>query len=306
MEILKNKTAFVTGGASGIGLGIAKAFADEGMNIVIADLRQKAIDEVLPYFEEKGVPALGIKLNVTDRDEYIKAVAAAEARFGNIHVLVNNAGIGGAHGPLWAVSTVDTDFALDINLKGVLNGIQTIVPRMLAHGEGGHVVSTASKAALIPVPGCGLYNLTKQAVVALTETMAEDLVGTTVNASVLCPGPFSSNLGASSREIEAELLGREVKKTDADKPPKDAQPIDFSKVFDKPEDAGRRVVRGIRRNDLYILTHSSFKKGFEERASAISRAFPDEPVNEELAKAFGMLLHNDIFEKQTQVPALDK
>ena len=305
MEHLKNKTAFITGGASGIGLGIAKAFADEGMNIVIADLRQKAIDEALPYFEEKGVPVLGIKLNVTDRAEYVKAVDAVKAKFGNIHVLVNNAGIGGGNGPLWKVSAEDTDFALDINLKGVLNGIQAIVPHMLEHGEGGHVVSTASKAALIPVPGCGLYNLTKQAVVALTETMAEDLVGTTVNASVLCPGPFSSNLGMSSMEIEAELLGREVKTFERRDPPKDAPVIDFTKVFDKPEDAGRRVVRGIKRNDLYILTHASFKKGFEERANAILRAFPEEPFNYDLQKAFGMLLHNDIFDKQTQVPALD-
>ena len=305
MESLKNKTAFITGGASGIGLGIAKACADEGMNIVIVDLRQNAIDEVLPYFEEKNVPVLGIRLNVTDRVEYTKAADAAEAKFGNIHLLVNNAGISGANGPLWAVSAEDTDFALDINLRGVLNGIQTIVPRMLAHGEAGHIVSTASKAALIPVPGCGLYNLTKQAVVGISETLAEDLIGTNVNASVLCPGPFSSNLGTSSMEIEAELLGREIKKREMREPPKDAPPIDFSKVFNTPENAGLRVVRGIKRNDLYILTHSSFKKGFEERASAISRAFPDEPFNEDLAKAFGMLLHNDIFDKQTQVPALD-
>ena len=305
MEILKNKTAFVTGGASGIGLGIAKAFADEGMNVVIADLRQKAIDEVLPYFEGKGCPVMGIKLNVTDREEYVKAVDAVKAKFGNIHVLVNNAGIGGAGGPLWNVSGVDTDFAIDVNLKGVLNGIQAIVPHMLEHGEGGHIVSTASKAALIPVPGCGLYNITKQAVVGMTESLAEDLVGTTVCASVLCPGPFTSNLGASSMEVEAELLGREVRKMGPPPSSSDAPPMDFSKVFSTPEDAGRRVVRGIKRNDLYILTHASFKKGFEEKANAILRAFPEEPFNYDLQKAFGMLLRNDIFDLQTQVPALD-
>lgn len=304
MENLCGKTAFITGGASGIGLGIAKAFADEGMNLIIADLRQRAIDEALPYFEQRGVNAIGVKLNVADRADYKRAVGEALEHFPSIHVLVNNAGIGCAHGPLWEVGAEDTDFALEVNLKGVLNGIQLLVPHMLAHGEGGHIVSTASKAALIPVAGCGLYNVTKQAVLAITETLAEDLEGTSVAASVLCPGPCSSNLGMSSAEVEAEVLGRELPPPPNFERPEGEEPVDFTKIFHTPEDMGRRVVRGIKRSDLYILTHSEFKAGFEERANAICRAFPDEAPGSELGKYFGMLLQNDVFNKQTQVPAL--
>ena len=187
MDNLTGKTAFITGGASGIGLGIAKACAKEGMKVVIVDFRQDALDTTSKLFMENNWPVLCIKLDVTDRVAYAKAVEEAEAKFGNIHLLVNNAGIGCAGGPLWAVTPKETDVAIDINLTGVLNGIQAIVPHMLKHGEGGHIVSTASKAALLAVPNCGLYNVTKQAVVGIMETLAMDLVGTNIGASAFCP-----------------------------------------------------------------------------------------------------------------------
>ncbi|MDR2530380.1 MAG: SDR family NAD(P)-dependent oxidoreductase, partial [Oscillospiraceae bacterium] len=247
MESLKGKTLFVTGGASGIGLGIAKAAAVEGANIFIADLRQSAIDESLAWFKENNYPAAGAKLDVSDRSAFKVAADAAEAKFGKIHILINNAGIGCASGPLWSVSAEDTDFALRINLVGVLNGIQEIVPRILKHGEEGYIVSTASKAGLIPVPGCGLYNLTKQAVVGISETLASDLKGTKVGAAVLCPGPFTTNLGKSGQEVEAELLGREIKPflppqpKDGEEPPKRPAPpadVDFTKIMRSIDEAG--------------------------------------------------------------------
>ncbi|MDR3148640.1 MAG: SDR family NAD(P)-dependent oxidoreductase [Oscillospiraceae bacterium] len=209
MENLWGKTAFVTGGASGIGLGIAKCCALEGMNVVVVDMRQSAIDEAMKYFETNNQPAIGINLDVTDRDAYIQAVEQAKAKFGNIHVLVNNAGIGCAGGPLWKVSFKEADLAVKVNLTGVLNGIQIIVPHMLEHGEGGHIVSTASKAALLPVPGTALYNVTKSAVVGIMESLAEDLVGTNVGASAFCPGGYETNLGKSSGEVTAALMGDE-------------------------------------------------------------------------------------------------
>ncbi|MDR3209619.1 MAG: SDR family NAD(P)-dependent oxidoreductase [Oscillospiraceae bacterium] len=314
MENLKGKTAFVTGGASGLGLGIAKALAAEGVNIVVADLRQAAIDEALPQID---APTLGIKLDVSDREAYKAAADAAIAKFGKIHILINNAGIGGANGPLWSVSAKDTDFALRINILGILNGIQEIVPRMLEHGEGGYVVSTASKAGLIPVPGCGLYNLTKQAVIGITETLASDLPEG-YGAAVLCPGPFTTNLGMSGQEVQAELLGEKLPPPPTFAPPpapaegEDAPPpppafggfgdVDFSRIQRDPLEAGKRVVRGIKRGDIYILTHVEFKKGFEARANAILRAFPDEEPYDGFAKVFSFLANNPVFEKQTQVP----
>ncbi|MDR0917288.1 MAG: SDR family NAD(P)-dependent oxidoreductase [Oscillospiraceae bacterium] len=308
MEALQGKTAFVTGGASGIGLGIAKACAKEGMKVVIADMRQNAIDDALAIFKENGWPVLGLELNVTDREAYVKAADAAEATFGKIHLLVNNAGIGCAGGPLWSVTGKETDIAVSVNLIGVLNGIQTIVPRIIAHGEGGHIVSTASKAAIIPVPGCGLYNVTKSAVLGVMLTLAMDLEGTNVGASAFCPGGYITNLGLSSGVVTAALSG------DAPPPPPPAPPagggapiaMDWDGLLRSPDDAGARVVRGVKRGDLYILTHAEFKEGYAEHAQAVLRAFPDEIPNPRYGETFTNLTRNDIFGKQTQVPALGK
>lgn len=310
MERLSGKTAFITGGASGLGLGIAKACARESMNIVIADIREKAIDEALQIFRVNDWPAHGIVLDVTDREGYVKAADEAEAAFGKIHVLVNNAGIGIREGKVWEDDVRDVDMAIDVNYRGVLNGIMTIVPRILEHGEGGHVVSTASKAALVPVPGFTLYNSLKMAVVTVMETLASDLQGTGVGSSVFCPGPFMTNLGQTSGEVRAKRLGAEVPEFAPPPPPKEGAapppPMDFSKVIRDPDEAGERVVRGIKRGDLYILTHSDFKSGWEARAAAIAKAFPDEPENPEFKKIFSILTYNPVFEKQTRVPGYKK
>jgi NAD(P)-dependent dehydrogenase (short-subunit alcohol dehydrogenase family) len=316
VENLQGKTAFITGGASGLGLGIAKACAKEGMNIVIADFRQNAIDEALQFFKDNKYPAIGVQLDVTDREGYVKAADAAEAAFGKIHVLVNNAGIGiGEPKPAEGkFDYKDIDLAIDVNYKGVLNGIMTIVPRIVKHGEGGHIVSTASKAGLVPVPGFILYNSLKNAVISVMETLACDLKQYNIGSSVFCPGPFSTNLGMSSSELRAKHFGIEVpkfempkrKEGEAPPPPPPGPMIDFSKIMRDPIEAGERVVRGIKRNDIYILTHSDFKVGWDARAAAISKAFPDEPANPDFTKVFAMLAYNPIFETQTQVPAYEK
>lgn len=305
MTDLKNKTAFITGAASGLGLGIAKAFAKEGMNIVVADFRQTAIDEVMPIFKENGWPAHGILLDVTDRAAFAKAADEAEAVFGNIHVLVNNAGIGHREGNIWETSYEDMDFFIDINYKSILNGIRTIVPRILKHGEGGHVVSTASKNGLIPVSGMVLYNSTKRAVMAIMETLAIDLEGTGVGASVFCPGPFQTNLGQSTNAFREKHLGAPFSPPD---PSKMKQTINFDPSIDRgsmersPDEAGARVVRGIKRGDLFILTHSEWKPGWEAHAAAVTRAFPEEEPNKDFMKVFRLHVGNPIYDKQTQVP----
>lgn len=302
MENLKGKTAFITGGASGIGLGIAKACAKEGMNVVIADMRQNAIDETVQLFNDNNWPVFGVQLDVSDREAYKVAVDAAEAKFGNIHLLVNNAGIGCAGGPLWSVTHKDTDMAVRINLIAVLNGIQEILPRMIKHGEDSHIVSTSSKAALIPVPGCGLYNVTKAAVASIMETLAEDLAGTNIGASAFCPGGYKSNLGSSSNEVTARIAGEEVKPM----PKFEGGPAmaAWDEVIRSADDAGARVVRGVKRGDLFILTHAEFRDGIESKLNAIRRAVPDEAPNPRYKEVFPMVVYNDIYDKQTQVPAL--
>jgi len=304
MQKLSGKTAFITGGASGIGLAIAKAAAQAGMNIILADLRRSVLDEALLWFSENGIEAIGIELNVTDRAAFENAAAEAVSRFGNIHLLCNNAGIGCKPGPLWEVSHQDTDIALDVNLRGVLNGIQAIVPGMIKHGEGGHIVNTSSKNGLLPPPTLGLYNLTKAAVVALTETLASELPEG-YGASVFCPGPFKTSLGDTSREVPALLKGEPVpppspppewlQHTEMDFDPEEA----FSREM-PAEVAGNLVIRGVRRGDLYIITHPEFYEGVKARYDAVLRAFPKDKPNEAFKKMFAFLTYNPVFAKQRE------
>ena len=275
MKNFKGKTAFITGGASGLGLGIAKAFARAGMNIVIADFRQEAIDAALPIFKANSWPVHGVLLDVTDREAYVRAADEAERVFGKIHILVNNAGVGIMEGFIWEASYEDMDFALEINFKSVLNGIKTILPRILAHGEEGWVVSTASKNGLIPLGGMVLYNATKRAVMATMETLAIDLQGTNVGASVFCPGPFRTNLGATTDAISSRHLGRPfVQKgatPDPNAPKVDMSKVDMSKMERDPEEAGERVLRGILRGDLFIFTRMRSASRAKRRMSPACR-----------------------------------
>ena len=307
MDKFMGKTAFITGGASGLGLAIAKAAATAGMNVVLADLRKSVLDEALVWFRENGKNAIGIELNVTDRAAFEKANAEATATFGNIHLLCNNAGIGCERGPLWQVTAKDTDVAIDVNLRGVLNGIQAVVPGMLAHGEGGHIVNTSSKNGLLPPATLGLYNLTKGAVVSLTETLAADLPEG-YGASVFCPGPFKTNLGNTTREVQALLKGEELTESAAPSPMKailEDPELDFDpqEAFAREmpaEEAARLVFRGIRRSDLYIITHPEFYEGVKARYDAVLRAFPKDKPNEAFKRLFAFLTYNPAFTKQRE------
>jgi NAD(P)-dependent dehydrogenase (short-subunit alcohol dehydrogenase family) len=311
MKNLQGKVAFITGAASGIGLGIAKACGRAGMKVVIADIRQKAIDEALPFFKEKGWPAMGVQLDVTDREAYARAADEVEKTFGNIHVLVNNAGVEAPMGPLWKNTFKDYDFIMGVSFTGIINGILTILPRILAHGEEGHVVSTASQSGLYVVPGAALYCAIKAGTVGLMETLACDLRGTNVGASAFCPGPVVGNLSATSKEVRPPELQNESQETVAPPPPpptnmeKSSPMVDFSKLLMTAEEAGERVVRGIRRGDLYILTHPEFRESMQEKMEAILRAYPDQPLKPEFRQAFSFLTQNPIYKTQTQVPGPD-
>lgn len=304
MENLKNKTAFITGGASGLGLGIAKACAKEGMNVVIADLRQNVLNEATALFEKNGWPVLGMQLDVSKLEEYEKAVDKAEAEFGNIHLLINNAGICCASGPLDEVSFKEVELGVNINLWGVINGIKLILPRMIKHGEGGHIVSTASMSALLPSGKCDIYNFTKAGVLAIMESLAEDYMGTNIGFSTFCPGPHDTTLGANSSEVTDCLLGKE--RTVAEANDMNTLPSYDNSLTRSPDEAGKRVIRGIKRGDMYILTHSEFKRGLSERFDAIYRSLPEEEPDERFYTEFAFLAGHPVFNTQEQVPALDK
>jgi NAD(P)-dependent dehydrogenase (short-subunit alcohol dehydrogenase family) len=296
MKNLTGKVAFITGGASGIGLGIGKAFAAEGMKLVIADMRQDTLDEAMAYLNGYGAAAYPVKLDVTDRQAYARAADEAETVFGKVHILVNNAGVG-VGGPMQFCTYKDWDYGLGVNLGGVINGIVTMLPRMLKHGEEGHITATSSSAGLTAVGNNGIYNTAKYAIVGLMETLATELQGTNISASVFLPGPVATDIAKST------FVNRPQHLKNAGTPESGpAQSTSNQSGFMDPLEAGQRFLRGIKRGDLFIITHAEFKAGIKARNDALIRAVPDEPLNEKrylLLKNYGTLLYNPIYDRQT-------
>ena len=200
MEEVAGKTAFVTGGASGIGLGMSEAFVAAGMNVVIADLRPDHLETALERLAGSGrrQNVHAIELDVTDREGLARAADEAERVFGNVHVLCNNAGMG-ILGPVTLARYDDWDWGLGVLLGGVVNGIQTFLPRLLAHGEGGHIVNTSSMAGVLPIPGAAIYITAKAAVIGLSEALRSELAGEGIGVSAFCPGPVQTNIREGGR-----------------------------------------------------------------------------------------------------------
>ena len=293
MQNLPGKTAFVTGGASGIGLGIAKALLGAGMNVVIADIRD---DHLAQASAELGVPErlLALKLDVTDRASYERAADVAEARFGKIHLLCNNAGVA-VVGPTELATYADWDWVLGVNLCGVVNGIVTILPRILKHGEGGHIVNTSSMSGFVPHGGATIYATSKGAVLTMMECMRPELESRGVICSAFCPGAVQSNIAESHKTRPAELA--ETGYAEADK--RRRQNTDFFHLFRTKEEIGERVLQGILNDELFILTHSEFRQGVAERAEAMRASVPELPENEEYRRTFGFLFRNPVHAAET-------
>jgi len=293
MQNLPGKTAFVTGGASGIGLGIAKALLGAGMNVVIADIRE---DHLAAATAELGTPerVLALKLDVTDRAAYARAADAAEARFRRIHILCNNAGVA-VVGPTELATFADWDWVLGVNLGGTVNGIVTILPRMKRHGEGGHIVNTASMSGLVPHPGATIYGTSKGAVVAMIECMRAELEPHGIICSAFCPGAVQSNIAEAGKTRPAALA--ETGYAEADK--RRQQNTSFFHLFRTKEEIGQRVLQGILNDELFILTHSEFRQGVAERAQAMCAAVPDLPENEEYKRSFAFLFRNPVHAAET-------
>ncbi|HEY3808411.1 MAG TPA: SDR family NAD(P)-dependent oxidoreductase [Steroidobacteraceae bacterium] len=288
MQNLSGKTAFVTGGGSGIGLGIAKALLGAGMNVVVADIREDHLASARAELAAaEAVLALG--LDVTDREDFARAADAAEARFGKIHVLCNNAGVG-VVGPTALASFADWDWVMGVNLGGTINGVVTILPRMLKHGEGGHIVNTASMSGLVPHPGATIYGTSKGAAVHMIECMRAELEPQGIICSAFCPGAVQSNIAEAGQTRPAELAETGYAETDRRR----QQGGSFFHLFMTREQVGQRVLHGILNDELYILTHSEFRQGVEERAQAMCAAVPDLPENEEYKRTFATLFRNPI------------
>jgi NAD(P)-dependent dehydrogenase (short-subunit alcohol dehydrogenase family) len=292
MEQLQDKVAFITGGASGIGLGIAKAFVNTGMRVVLADHDREFLDEALAMFQQQGCASRvhGVEFDVTDRVAFSHAAEEAERVFGKIHVLCNNAGIG-ISGPIKAASFGDWDWALGVMIGGVINGIQTILPRILRHGEGGHIVTTSSMAGVLPVSKCSIYCTGKAAVLGMCEAIRGELSKDNIGVSAFCPGPVATNMGKIGRhrhDIFKENSGYGEFEGASERFPTSSRWMSI-------DECGERVLEGIRRNDLYIFTHPEFSEGVAERMEAMLASFPDEEPDELLAKEISFLTSNPIF-----------
>jgi NAD(P)-dependent dehydrogenase (short-subunit alcohol dehydrogenase family) len=290
MQNLSGKTAFVTGGASGIGLGIAKALLGAGMNVVIADIRD---DHLADATEELagGDRVLAVKLDVTDRADYARAADAAEAKFGKVHILCNNAGVA-VVGPTDLATFADWDWVMGVNLGGVINGVTTMLPRLLRHGEGGHIVNTSSMSGMVPVGGTTIYSTAKAAVLTMMETMRPELESRGVICSAFCPGAVQSNIAQAGQTRPAELA--DTGYAEADKRRQNGG--NHFHLYQTKEEVGERVLQGILNDELYILTHSEFLGGVTDRANAMIASVPVQlPENEEYKQTFAMLFNSPIW-----------
>jgi NAD(P)-dependent dehydrogenase (short-subunit alcohol dehydrogenase family) len=259
MKELRDKVAVVTGGASGIGLAMARQFAEEGMKVVLADVEEQALAKALAELEDAGADALAVHTDVSNAADMARLREDTLAKYGKVHVVCNNAGVGGG-GLLWETTLEDWNWVMGVNLWGVVHGIRTFVPVMLEQGEEGHVVNTASVAGLISPPGIGIYNATKHAVVAISETLHVELMlrGAKVKASVLCPAWVRTNIADADRNRPAALRGDRALSTEEQMMDQVMRQVVATGM--DPSEVASHVVDAVRNEKLYILTHPEFEK----------------------------------------------
>lgn len=272
MQDLVGKVAFVTGAASGIGLGIAEALAQVGVKVMMADIEQDALDREVARLAATNADVAGVRADVSLKDELQRAADATIERFGKVHILVNNAGVGGG-GTYGEWSDASWDWVIGVNLMSVVWGIEIFGPLMEKHGEGGQIVSTASMAGLVAAVAPG-YNVTKYGVVALSEGLRPTLAAKGIGVSVLCPGFIRTRIMESARAIPERLVGQIAL------PDPTALPNEFAVMAAQaiqngidPLYVGELVVEGIEGDWPYIFTDNNFEGGVDLRFAAIKAGF---------------------------------
>lgn len=259
---LNGKVAVVTGGASGIGKGIATRLVEQSMNVVIADIEQGALDQTA-----KDIGATPIRTDVSDLASVQRLAEETVSRFGAVHVVCNNAGIGSL-ARIADMTPQDWQWLINVNLWGVIHGVHTFLPYLKANPEGGHIVNTSSMGGLATMATLGGYAVTKYGVVALSETLAIELAEeeSRVGVTVLCPGTVRTNISKSTRNRPEGLAGGL-----ADVDLLDTEYGAMMRWID-PVDVGDVVVRAIRNGDLYAFTHPEMGGPIEDRQRSISAA----------------------------------
>ncbi len=272
MQDFTGKTAFITGGASGIGLALAKGFLQVGMNVMLADIEEPALERALKSLASYDNRLGGIVLDVALRDAYERAAAAAFAKFGKVHVVCNNAGVSRA-GRVETVLSSDWEWVLDVNLKRTITGIQLFLPHIKAHGEGGHIVNTASMSGLVGQALSGPYAATKYAIVGLSEVLADELKGTDIGVSVLCPASVRTLMPMNGRNRPGRFGGGFDLAEDTANAERNARFLANNAAGLDPDRVAPMVLRAIRENRLYVLTDPARRAAVEARYARIMAGF---------------------------------
>ncbi len=279
MDDLVGKTAVITGAASGIGLELAKQFGARGMNLVLADVEEPALEKAASDLGAAGHDVLPFVLDVRHHDEIQALEAAATERFGNIHLLCNNAGVG-AGGPVADPSNLEAwRWTIDVDLWGVIYGCKVFLPAMLAHGEPSHIVNTASMAGLGSAPFMGPYNIAKYGVVALSETLSKEMqmAQSKVGVSVLCPAFVATGIAEGDRNMPADVRDQLPPPAPADSPMQTLM-RDLVANGISTDVVGEAVVDAVLNNEFWILTHDETKPGVTQRAEQIVTGVNPDPM----------------------------
>jgi NAD(P)-dependent dehydrogenase (short-subunit alcohol dehydrogenase family) len=262
---LRGRTAVVTGGASGIGRALILRFARDGANVVVADVDEPGMASVAGEAQALGVKAVAVRTDVSERSDVEALATRAFEAFGAVHVLCNNAGVA-AWGGIESATHRDWQWVLGVNLWGVIHGVEAFVPRMIARGEPGHIVNTASMAGLIASKGLGVYNTSKYAVVGLSETLAKDLRPYRIGVSVLCPLGVQTRIRDSERNRPAALRNERAEP---------ATPVELIGRSLAPDAVADMVLTAIHANELYVITHEESLEPLRRRFERIERSILD-------------------------------
>jgi NAD(P)-dependent dehydrogenase (short-subunit alcohol dehydrogenase family) len=288
MREFKGKTAFITGAASGIGLALARTFLGRGMNVMMADVEQAALNAAAHSLSNYGDRVGSVLCDVGIGEALSEAAARTFEKFGKVHILCNNAGVSRA-GRVEEISFADWEWVIGVNLHGTLHGIRAFLPHMRAHGEPGHIVTTSSMAGLTPKALAGPYAATKFALVGLSHVLRDELADSNIGVSVLCPGWTKTNMPDNGRNRPARYGGAYDFRTDPTLAARNEEYVKGSKNGLDPLDLAELVIRAIEENELYILTEPGRRASVEKKFDEIRHAF--DAVDERLPKILAASQH---------------
>jgi NAD(P)-dependent dehydrogenase (short-subunit alcohol dehydrogenase family) len=268
MDPFRGRVAVITGGAGGIGMAMARAFAARGASLVLADLDEQALARARKDLEPSGAPLLTVTTDVTRLDSVAALAAAARERFGAVHIVCNNAGVA-VFGEIAGATHRDWQYVMNVDFWGVAHGVETFVPLLIEQKQGGHIVNTASMAGLVGMQWLGIYSAAKFAVVGLSEALHRELKPHGIGVSVVCPMIVATGINQNSARLRPEELRN---------PGGDFVPADSAMVGGtiEADEVARRVLRGIERGDLYVLTHPEQREILRRRAAKLDAMFEED------------------------------